>query len=75
MKICGESIPIHGAKLRERRLRGALVPCLYVGDDFEEDLIGQVICVSWHMQGVMGGDAKSISKVGISRGGSVVAER
>lgn len=45
-------VPVHGAELRERGLRFELVPCLYVGDDFEENFIRQIVCVCGHVQGL-----------------------
>lgn len=46
----GESscVPIYRAEGRERGLLGPRVPGLYVGQDFEEDFIGQVVCVRGH---------------------------
>ena len=41
-------IPVYRAKGRERGLLGARVPGLDVGQDFEEDFIGQVVCVCGH---------------------------
>lgn len=41
-------LPVHRAEGRERGLLGPRVPGRYVGQDFEEDFIGQVVCVRGH---------------------------
>lgn len=42
------SSPVHGAKSRKRGLARPRVPGLYVGQDFKEDFIGQIVCVCGH---------------------------
>jgi hypothetical protein len=41
-------VPVHCAEGRERGLLRSRVPGLYVGQDFEEDFIGEIVCVCGH---------------------------